>query len=193
MLSGNKHAKVVYGLSHLYVLVITAVLGGAFWIQFGLGEFPCPLCILQRMAMILAAMGAAFNLVVGIRIRHFGMSIVASVLGLLISTRQILLHIEPGDSGFGTPILGMHLYTWAWIVFLSVIVACGVHLMAGTGPRRSGYPRSTPRKIHQGRAPPLRPCDSSQRGDRLSGSRMALVPAGQPGPLSFVGRLEDAK
>jgi len=130
MLSGQIHARVVYGLSHIYVLVISGVLLGAFWVQFAEQEYPCPLCILQRMAMMLAAMGAAFNLSVGIRVRHFGMSIVASVMGMIISTRQILMHIMPGDPGYGTPMFGMHLYSWAWVVFVSIIVACGLHLMA---------------------------------------------------------------
>lgn len=140
MLSSTSHARIVYGLSHVYVLVISAVLLGAFWVQFFEQEYPCPLCILQRMAMMLAAMGAAFNLSVGIRVRHFGMSIIASIMGMLISTRQILLHIAPGDPGYGTPMFGMHLYSWAWVVFLSVIFACGIHLMASKDQAKEDIP-----------------------------------------------------
>ena len=53
------------------------------------------------------------------------MSIVAAVLGLAISSRQVLLHIMPGDPGYGSPVMGWHLYTWAVVVFLVVIVVSG--------------------------------------------------------------------
>ena len=34
-------------------------------------------------------------------------------MGGAIAARQILLHIMPGDPGFGSAFLGMHFYTWA--------------------------------------------------------------------------------
>ena len=50
------------------------------------------------------------------------------MLGASFSTRQILLHIAPGDPGYGSAVFGMHLYTWALIVFLVVIIVSGAHL-----------------------------------------------------------------
>ncbi len=44
-------------IAHLNILTICGVLAGAFVVQFGQGEFPCPLCVLQRMAMMLCALG----------------------------------------------------------------------------------------------------------------------------------------
>ena len=35
--------------------------------QFGLGELPCPLCILQRMGMMLASLGALYVVVRALR------------------------------------------------------------------------------------------------------------------------------
>ena len=46
-----------------------------------------------------------------------------------MSTRQILLHILPVDKGYGEPILGLHLYTWALITFEIVILFCGAASM----------------------------------------------------------------
>ena len=114
---------------HVCILGICGVLLGALAVQFFGGEFPCPLCLLQRMAMILTLIGPVFIIVNAHRERMggfsvwglgFGMSIVAAVAGMAISTRQVLLHIAPGDPGYGDPVFGMHLYTWALVVFIVV-------------------------------------------------------------------------
>ncbi len=125
-------------LFHICILGICGVLIGAFVIQFGYQEMPCPLCLIQRMCMILAALGPAYVLIEG-RSRHahgfsiigsgFGMSILAAVGGMAVSARQVLLHIAPGDPGYGAPVMGMHLYTWALVVFVVVIVVSGLTIM----------------------------------------------------------------
>ena len=123
--------KIEFAILHFCILAICGVLTGALFVQFVAGEFPCPLCVLQRMAMILAAMGSIFVITHGhfARIQGFsvmglgyGMSILAAVAGLAIATRQVLLHIQPGDPGYGSPVLGMHLYSWSVVVFLVVLV-----------------------------------------------------------------------
>jgi disulfide bond formation protein DsbB len=40
------------GLNVLFVLAVCAILLGAFAVQFLFGELPCPLCLLQRLALI---------------------------------------------------------------------------------------------------------------------------------------------
>jgi len=42
--------------------------------------------------------------------------------------RQILLHIMPGDPGYGSALLGYHYYTWAFIGFAVAIVALAAML-----------------------------------------------------------------
>jgi len=129
--------KLGFWSAHLFVLAYCGVLLSAFTVQFAGHEFPCPLCILQRMAMILAAFGPAYIISRSRRgdvsmsdyAMGYGMSIVAAVAGSLMSGRQILLHIVPPDPGYGGPILGLHLYTWALITFAVVIVFCGVSLI----------------------------------------------------------------
>jgi disulfide bond formation protein DsbB len=123
--------------AHLNILVICGVLVGAFAVQFGEGEFPCPLCILQRMAMTLCALGPAYVIMRACSgegetsdfAAGYGMSVIAAVVGMFISIRQILLHIVPPDPGFGEPVLGLHLYTWALFVFVAEIVAGGLNLV----------------------------------------------------------------
>lgn len=128
-------------LLHIWVLGVCGVVIGAFLVQFLYSELPCPLCMLQRMAMLLAAMGPMFIIrrttVVGSDpstdlSTGFGMSVLASVLGLAISGRQVLLHILPGDPGYGGAVFGFHLYTWAFIVFIVVLIVSGLTLASGS-------------------------------------------------------------
>ena len=135
--------RIEFVILHFCVLAICGVLGGALWVQFVAGEYPCPLCILQRLAMILSAMGSIFVITHGhyARVQGFsvmglgyGMSILAAVAGLFIATRQVLLHIQPGDPGYGSPVLGMHLYSWSVVVFLVVVLVSGLMLIFGRTP-----------------------------------------------------------
>lgn len=129
--------KVGFWLAHLFVLAYCGVLLAAFGVQFIASEYPCPLCMLQRMAMVLATLGPAYIIA---RTRNgdvslrdygtgYGLSIVAAVAGGVISTRQVLLHIVPPDPGYGEPVMGIHLYTWALITFVVVIVFCGISMI----------------------------------------------------------------
>ena len=60
------------------------------------------------------------------------MAIIGALLGALAAGRQILLHVLPGDPGFGSPVFGLHLYTWCFIAFSSQIAASAVFLIAST-------------------------------------------------------------
>tara|TARA_R110002095_G_scaffold70869_2_gene60410 strand:+ start:2223 stop:2807 length:585 start_codon:yes stop_codon:yes gene_type:complete len=131
----NKHLG--FWIAHFNVLVVCMVLIGAFSIQLIEQEIPCPLCILQRMAMILCALGSAHIILQarsgGLSTTDFaagyGMSILGAVCGAAISTRQILIHIVPPDAGYGDPVFGLHLYTWALVVFIVVLIDSGLNLM----------------------------------------------------------------
>ena len=61
-----------------------------------------------------------------------GMAIVGALLGALAASWQILLHILPGDPGFGSPVFGLHLYTWCFIAFGCQIAASAVFLIASS-------------------------------------------------------------
>ena len=67
-----------------------------------------------------------------------GLAILAAVGGMAVATRQDLLHIEPGTPGYGSPIFGLHLYTWALLVFVCIIIASGLMLVFG-----AEYPSSS--------------------------------------------------
>lgn len=126
-----------FWIAHFNVVVVCLVLAGAFSIQLLEQEIPCPLCILQRMAMMLCALGSTYvilqartgRLLLQEFATGYGMSILGAVLGAAISTRQILIHIVPPDPGYGDPVMGLHLYTWALVVFIVVLIDSGLNLM----------------------------------------------------------------
>lgn len=129
-------ALTYWGL-HAWVLAYCVVMLSAFFIQFVMGEFPCPLCMLQRYGMILATLGALLVIMQARRgvlttaryAQGLGMGLVGVLAGASVSIRQIELHILPGDPGYGEPFLRLHLYTWAFITFAIVMIYVGVMLM----------------------------------------------------------------
>lgn len=127
-----------FWLAHCFLLAYCGVLLGGFVVQFGQGELPCPLCVLQRMAMLLTALGPAYIIArarqggevsLGDYATGYGISVVAALAGLAMSVRQILLHIVPPDPGYGSTVLGLHLYTWAALTFLVVLLYVGISLI----------------------------------------------------------------
>lgn len=116
----------------ILMLLITGIcipLIGAYWIQFVEGEFPCPLCLLQRLAMLGVAIGAMMNLRFGVRTSHYAVTLFSALFGAAVSTRQILLHIMPGDSGYGSAVFGWHLYTWGLVIFMATIAVVGLMML----------------------------------------------------------------
>ncbi|WP_421693899.1 disulfide bond formation protein B [Aestuariivirga sp.] len=122
--------RLVFWSLHLWVLGYTAVLGVALLLQFVGGELPCPLCMLQRYGMILTTLGALWIIrdarngtLTPVRyLQCLGLGALGAFAGSAFADRQVLLHILPGDPGFGGPIMGLHLYSWSLITFLVVIV-----------------------------------------------------------------------
>lgn len=127
---------ITYWGLHAWILAYTVVMLSAFYIQFGQGEFPCPLCMLQRYGMILSTIAALFIVMQARRgtlttaryAQGLGMGLLSVLAGASVSVRQIELHILPGDPGYGEPFLRLHLYTWAFVTFAIVMIYVGVML-----------------------------------------------------------------
>lgn len=110
-------------LNAISLYAVALILLAAFAMQLIWNELPCPLCQLQRICFALLAIGPMLNLHFGLRPSHYAVSLLAAVIGAAVAGRQVLLHILPHDPGFGTPMLGIHLYTWAFISFTVAFVA----------------------------------------------------------------------
>jgi len=109
-------------LNALSLYGVALVLAAAFAAQFVLHELPCPLCLLQRILFATLAIGPILNIRFGPRPSHYALSLLAAIAGAIASMRQVLLHIMPGDGGYGSALLGYHYYTWALIGFIAAIV-----------------------------------------------------------------------
>jgi len=93
-------------LNALSLYVLAALLAAAFAAQLLLGELPCPLCLLQRIMFATLAVGPILNIRFGPRPSHYALSLLSAVAGAVVSSRQVLLHIMPGDLGYGSALLG---------------------------------------------------------------------------------------
>lgn len=136
----NLPGKLGFWAQIIFIAAYVGILSTAMFVfQFGFCEMPCPLCITQRMAMMAASLGPVYIIVRTLRghltttkfMVGLGMAIVGAVVGSIMSIRQVELHILPGDQGYGTAIMGLHLYTWALITFVVVLVFAGLLLLFG--------------------------------------------------------------
>jgi disulfide bond formation protein DsbB len=116
-------------LNALALYAIAAALLAAFYYQVVLGELPCPLCLLQRVGIAALAFGPVLTLRYGPRPANYGLVTLAALVGGGIAARQILLHIAPGDPGYGSALLGFHFYTWAFVCFAAAIAASAAMLL----------------------------------------------------------------
>src|ERR1700752_834406 len=123
----TRSLAITFNVIGLYATALVLIV--AFAAQLWLHELPCPLCLLQRIQFAMLAIGPMMNVRFGPRPSHYALSLFAAAAGFAFSTRQVLLHILPGDPGYGTALLGYHYYTLALIGFAAAIVLIGAMLV----------------------------------------------------------------
>jgi disulfide bond formation protein DsbB len=116
-------------LNALGLYAVAFVLAAAFAAQLLLNELPCPLCLLQRIQFAMLAIGPILNVRRGPRPSHYAVSLLAAAAGMVFASRQVFLHILPGDQGYGSALLGYHYYTWALIGFGIAILLIAAMLL----------------------------------------------------------------
>ena len=116
-------------LNTLGLFAVTLVLVAALILQLTLGELPCPLCLLQRVGFIAVGFGLLLNVRFGPAPLHYGLVILGALYGAAAAGRQVLLHIVPGSGAYGSPLFGIHLYTWSLVLFLVVVAGVALLLM----------------------------------------------------------------
>ena len=89
--------------------MIAGVLTAAMVMQYAYGEVPCPLCLLQRVAMFGICFGVMRHFRHGDRTRSIGLGLLSALALLVIAGRQVLLDIcpLPGRSYVGSAVLGL--------------------------------------------------------------------------------------
>ena len=118
----SKVIIIIRTLNALDALGLAFLLFVAFFLQIRYHELPCPLCLLQRLGVLAIAFGFLLNVMFKIRPVHYTLSLLAAMLTASICVRQIFLHVIPGDPGYGLPILGLHLYTWLFLLCVGIII-----------------------------------------------------------------------
>ena len=110
--------------------VIAAILTAAMTLQYGRGELPCPLCLLQRVAMLGVCFGLMQNFRTGFSDRNLGFSLLFAVFLLVVAVRQTLLDIypRPGHEYVGSAILGLHMPVWSILIAVALISAFALKL-----------------------------------------------------------------
>lgn len=115
------------------LVIICIILIIVFVDQFIQHDLPCPLCLLQRVCFIAIGLCMLMNLQLGLKPSHYGLMILATLLGLAVSLRQVGLHLGPNDPGYGMVFLGLYLYTWAAICFAIIMVLIAIALIFDKG------------------------------------------------------------
>lgn len=115
--------------NQLALLAIIGMLSYAFVDQLYFGELPCPLCLMQRIGFVIIGFALVLNIRCGAHSSHYGWGIISGLVGMMVSLRQVFLHILPGDKGFGSTFLELHFYTWAYLGYVGLITGMAILLM----------------------------------------------------------------
>ena len=130
----NRLEALRYFFNEVFMLgmmgVIAAILTAAMVMQYVYGELPCPLCLLQRAAMLGVCFGLMQNFRNGFSDRNLGYSLLFSVFLLIVAVRQTLLDIypRPGHEYVGSAVLGLHMPVWSILIAVALITAFAIKL-----------------------------------------------------------------
>jgi len=137
MIASDKHmtkrrllALLNYTYLLLVIFVIAGILTAAMTLQYVNGELPCPLCLLERVAMLGVCFGIMLNFRRGFSYQNTGFSLLFAIVLLVISVRQSLLDIYPrsGHEYIGSAIFGIHMPVWSIIIALTLLTAYAIKL-----------------------------------------------------------------
>ena len=120
----------------LMLLALAGALTAAMGFQFLDGEIPCPLCLLQRVAMFGICLGLMQQLSGGETQRGAGIAMIFTVLLLIISVRQTLLDIypRPGHAYIGRAVFGLHMPVWSVLIAVALLLGFAIRLAIFGGP-----------------------------------------------------------
>lgn len=135
------HDRLLAALNYAFLLaagaVIAAILTAALVMQYAFGELPCPLCLLQRVAMLGVAFGILQNLRHEFSSRNTGISLIFALLLLVVAARQTLLDIYPRPG---------HMPVWSVLIALALSGAYAAKLvvLGGDAHMRGARPEMFP-------------------------------------------------
>lgn len=129
----------------LMLLILAAILSAAMTLQYAFAEIPCPLCLLQRVAMLGCCFGLIGQLRDGRSERGTGISLVFALLLLVISVRQTLLDLcpRPGHSYIGSAVFGVHMEVWSVLIAVALLLGFALRFALFGAPRAAPEPEGS--------------------------------------------------
>ena len=127
------------------LLGIGAILTAAMVLQYADGEVPCPLCLLQRVALFGVCFGIVRHFRDGYSARNTGLNLLWALFLQIVSVRQVLLNIyvRPGHAYPGSAVLGLHMPVWSVLIAFAILAAFAIELVV-IGNERLHEAPSTP-------------------------------------------------
>lgn len=119
-----------YAALLLTMIAAAGILTATLYFQYALAELPCPLCLLQRIALFGVCFGVMLSFRNGFSHAHSGISLIFSVLLLVVSARQTLLDIypRPGHAYVGDAVLGLHMPVWSVLIAVALLAGQAIQL-----------------------------------------------------------------
>jgi disulfide bond formation protein DsbB len=115
---------------YLMLVALAGVLTAAMGFQYLDGEIPCPLCLLERVAMFACCFGLIWQLKDGGSQRGAGVAMISAVMLLVISVRQTLIDIipRPGHAYIGSAVFGLHMAVWSVLIAVALLIGFAARL-----------------------------------------------------------------
>lgn len=116
------NSKILNSLDQLALFILIIASYSAFILQITSNELPCALCVMQRMGLYAISFGLILNLIKSRDQKNYLLIIISALFTSFMSLVQVLLHIVPGTGSFGDAFLGLHLYTWTFVLCICFIL-----------------------------------------------------------------------
>jgi disulfide bond formation protein DsbB len=100
----------------------------AFYYQLVLGELPCAFCNLIRVGFMIFGAGLLLNLRFGADAWNYVISAIGALIGSLISLLFMFAKAPSYTTPTGSAVLGLHMYSWTFIIFTGAWIYCVVLL-----------------------------------------------------------------
>jgi disulfide bond formation protein DsbB len=127
------------------MLAMAGILTVAMIFQYYLGEIPCPLCLLQRVAMFGVCFGIIMHFRYDYSARNDGFCMLFALFLLIVASRQTLIDIypRPGHDYIGSAVFGLHMPVWSVIIAVTVLLAFAIKFAVLGDPLRDPQPSPT--------------------------------------------------
>ncbi len=125
----------------LIILALCTTLLIAFGYQFAVNDLPCAMCVMSRMGVYAMSFGLLSNLLLARNTKNYLLVIIAGLVQIAISLEFIVRHIVRGSGSYGSPIFGLHMYSWNFIFTVLIVIYCAI---AGLISEKVSYNKGKP-------------------------------------------------